>query len=854
MSNGYRLPGTVVPRSYEIDLEATPRRKTFKGTVNVQVRVLERTERIELNARDLKVDHVKVTARKKRLPCKPVLHPDKEMLSIELDRPLAKGAATVEIAYSGKLNPQMAGLYLGQTGRDKAIVSQCEAPHARAIFPCWDEPSYKATLLWTVRTDPGLTVITNGKLEKTRKSSKTGLVTHRFKKTRVLPTYLAAITIGRYEQAPTQRISGVPCTSYALGRRIEQVGFADEATAFALPWFVDYFQQKYHYQKLDQVAVPGFDAGAMENAGAIFYRQQLFLMEPGATSWSAQKEIAEVIAHEIAHQWFGNRVTMKWWDDLWLNEAFATWISNKLVDEWKPDWRIWDEFLGGRREALSRDALNTTHPVYSPVESPADAMEMFDAITYYKGSCVVRQVESYLGADTFREGLRDYIDRFKDGNAAGDDLWAALSRASGEDVTSLAHSWIRQSGFPLVSFELAGDGRTLQMSQRRFFSSAEAFEHADPQTWHVPVQVRFRAGGQTRTARMLLTEPEGELDLGAKVDWVYPNIESIGFYRCQLDTDLLKRLEQEGLKSLPASERQNHFEDQWNLVVVGLLGVDAFLDTLAAFAGETDYVVLRSISQRLSFLRDYLVPSSVADTFKRQVQRWFGPSLDQIGAPGESEGTLPERVARAELFQILGDIARDDSVLEHARRIAEQEREDPGSVEPNLAAVAIRLAALVGDAGRFDAFTSEYKRRVRKGYAPQLQSRYLHALSWFESDALVDKALTLSTDGTIPQEQLTSFFGGLFFRKSAQLRAWDFLKHQWEPIASRVGPMGLSRLVECPAALPADMRDEVQRFFASQSIEPARRALAQSLEAMANREELTSREQPRLKAWLQRVA
>ena len=848
----YRIPRDVIPVSYEIDLTTSPRRKSFSGTLVATVSVKRPTADVVLHGRDLRVREAFTQQGRRKLPAKVRLDAAAQTIRLCFDETLPKGEAKITIHYVGKLDEGLNGLYLAKNGAERAVASQCEAVEARAIFPCWDEPDLKATLQWTVRTDPGLVVVTNGVPRSARRDPKSGMVVHRFEPTPVLPTYLAAVTVGRYDSTDVRVVGGTPCRVFTMEGKIEQAAFAEEVTDQVLPWFTSYFKQRYHYGKLDQVALPAFDAGAMENAGAIFYRQQLLLMDEATTSWAGKKAIAETIAHEIAHQWFGNRVTMEWWDDLWLNEAFATWISHKAVDEWKPDWRIWDDFQAMRRHAMGLDALETTHPIYTKVESPAQATEMFDAITYYKGCCVLRQLEAWVGADAFREGLRGYLRKFKDRNAAGRDLWEAIGGASGVDVAAFAESWTTQDGFPLVTVEAEdrGDRTVLRLSQRRFFSRPEAMAAGTDQRWAIPLRLRWSDGAGLHTETVLLDADEKVHELPGRAAWVHGNAEGVGFYRTELSPALLSKLAESGLEGLDAVERQVVLDDQWALVLCGRAPIDSFLELLAAFRAERDYVVLEALVGRLDVLVNRVAPKEALPGLRRFVAELLRPAHEELGWGGGAAEDPSTAVARAAVISALGDLARDDATLRRASELAGQERKDPSSVDANLASVAVRLAALRGTAQTLDVFVEEYRRRRERRAAPEEQLRYLGALAAFEKPSLAQAVLALCLGDTVPQESMVSLLRPLLARPATTELTWRFLQEHWSAVVSRAGLMQISRLVEGLGALPLARKRQVESFFKEHPVEEARRALAQALEEMALRDELQRREGPRLAAWL----
>jgi puromycin-sensitive aminopeptidase len=846
----YRLPSFFIPSAYAIDLDASPARSTFTGVVTITGKLSSLEKKLELNARNIAVKRAVAIVGAKKVTLAAKTNKQTETLSLTAKSPLPKGKVTLVISYQGKLDPAMHGLYLAKEGRDRSLVSQCEATDARAIFPCLDEPSFKATLEWTVRTEPGLTVVTNGVPKSVKKAK--GKAVHTFKATRVVSTYLAAVTIGAYEASKTDRVSGIPCRVFSAVGKGDQTTFARDVTRFVLPWYEGYFAQKYHYQKLDQVAVSGFDAGAMENIGAIFYRQSRLLMQPGETSWAAEKSIAEVVAHEIAHQWFGNRVTMRWWDDLWLNEAFATWVAFKAIDEWKPAWRMWDDYQEEKESALFADALVSTHPIYTPVKSPAEATELFDVITYSKGGAMLRMLENYLGKNVFRTGMRKYMDAFKDGNASGADLWLKLEEASGEPVSELMSTWVMQPGFPLLTVEQSGSGESLHLSQRRFYLSGDEMSrtHEADVAWPIPVVIRYGTVNGVKEKRVLMRDKTLDVALEEKPLWVYPNAHAIGFYRMHLSDEVQQALLKHGLKSLAPAERLSVLEDSWALVRNATIDISEFMDVFRAFSGEKDYAVVRALAGRANMLDQRLVKDEDRPKFAAFVGKIFQPVLDEIGlTPKQKEG--PETSSlRATLVDILGHVGNVPAVVAFAREQAGKERANPQSVEPNLAETVVGLAAHAGDAATLDAFVSTYKARVKGKTTPELQARYLGALHAFQGTKLSAKVLALLLDGTVPQESLRSVLSPMLSSRHCQMQAWAFLKKEWKKIGPRIGAMGISRLVEATGALPPSQEKDVQAFFKKNPVPEAVRALKKALEAMALTKDLQAREGARLSAWL----
>ena len=865
-ASAYRLPQNPTATAYTIAIAASPRRNSFSGRVAIDLEVAGAgVNAIILHARAL----VPVAGASlqpaggaadvggRQVLAAPDVDAEAQILRWRLPRRLAAGRYRMVISYAGELGTNMHGLYRAEDGPERALVSQCEATDARAIFPCLDEPAFKATLRWRVITCPDMEVITNG-APSGRRRLPDGQVLHSFRATAKISTYLAALTIGRLAASRPFRVVGKPCRIVCGPGKLKQTRFAQEITEFVLPWYQRYFGQAYPFDKLDQVAVPGFDAGAMENVGAIFYRQNLLLMDPATTAWGAQKRIAEVVAHEIAHQWFGNLVTMRWWDDLWLNEAFATWIAYKVCDAHKPDWRMWDDFLGGKHAALAADAQVATHPVYQPVKSPAEATELFDVITYEKGCAVLRMVEAHIGAAAFQRGIAAYMRAHAHGNATGADLWNSLKKAAGKPVDQLMHSWVTQPGFPLVEAEVQKSG-SLALRQQRFFAdpkkAAKAGRHADGPLWTVPLEVIYSRGGRIgrHTCRLSAHQAKISLPGNGRLAWAYLNPQATGFFRTRLDPAGHAALVAEGLTHLAPAAKLTLLDDQWAQVGAELVPIDNLMDLLLALAGESDPTVLRSMAGKLAAVEEAILAAAAPAArplapLARHLLMAPATALGWRGRRGESPH---DSALRASLWGALGQLTADAPLLERARALLADERRAPASVEPNLAHSLTRLAAMDGDLSLFKQFLAVYQERKSAGLSPDLAARYLYALPSFERPEVVEALLDACLSGTVPQEQLRVMLVPLMSRRASQRATWRFMTRHWRALAPRVGAMGMARLVEATGALPLSMAGQVEAFFAKHPVPEAARAMVKAQEAMRQRDRLARHHGGALKTWLQ---
>src|SRR5271156_5048512 len=520
----YRLPKNVTPKRYDIRLTPDLHAFTFQGDVDIAVVVNQATDDVVLNALELEIDKVTAHRGGKSLTAKAEPEPAKERAHLRFSEKLSPGEWTLKIAFRGILNDKLHGFYRSQyqdaSGKTHvAATTQFESTDARRAFPCWDEPEIKASYKVTLVVDENLTAISNGGQESERKipGGKKEVV---FKETIAMSTYLVAFIVGEFDAtAPVD--AGTPLRIVHVPGKESLTSWAKQIGAFSLKYFADYYGLKYPGDKLDLIAIPDFASGAMENLGAITFRETALLADEKSASRAELERVADVVSHENAHMWFGDLVTMRWWNAIWLNEAFATFMEMLAVDAWKPNWKRWESFGVSRGAAMAIDALKSTRSIEYTVLSPEDCRSMFDILTYEKGAAVLRMLEQYLGAEQFRKGISRYLKKHQYNNTETSDLWDALEEASGEPVRNMMDTWIFQQGFPVVSAAPTADGHALKITQRRFFFAPP--EHPEPQLWHVPVMIRACTDKGVETHKILLTEAETTLQLPGKVEWALLN-------------------------------------------------------------------------------------------------------------------------------------------------------------------------------------------------------------------------------------------------------------------------------------------------------------------------------------------
>ena len=836
----YRLPQSIRPVRYDAFLSLDLERGTFAGKIRISLSIEREAPWIALHAAGLAVSQATVVVKGAALEGKVDAFAASETILLATGDMIPVGRTEVEIEWTGAFSAGLRGLYRA----GPLAATQFEAADARRVFPCLDEPGFKAPWSVAVEVPRGMAVLGNGPELRREARGDREVVT--FAETPPLPTYLVALVAGPMGGCAEERVRGVPVRTWAVPEKVDLTPFGQETAVAVLSRLEDYFDVPYAFGKLDQIGLPDFEFGAMENAGLVTYRETALLLDPATASLPVRKRVAEVVTHELAHQWFGNWVTMEWWDDLWLNESFATWMAYKIVASWKPEWRIWLDFDQGKAAALALDALRSTHPIHAEVRNPEDMGEAFDLITYEKGGAVLRMIEAWLGEERFRAGIRLYMRRFARGNAVAGDLWKSLEEASSEPVLALANAWIRQPGFPVV--HLARDGARVRLAQRRFLSEPGARAEG---SWPVPIVLRFEDDRGPREQRLLLREAEAvvELDAVGPVRWVLGNASSTGFYRVDHaapDRDALAH----HLPGLRPEERIGLLADEWALLRAGEREAGPFLDLLAAFAGEEDRAVLDELVGRLAAVEHRLLDPTARDRFRSFAAGLLRPALDRAGLEAAPEEDGEGRLRRAALVRGVAVVARDPALsAELVRRLDRFLSGDRGALEPNLHDAAVAVAARDGDAARFAGF----RRLAREEKDPALLRRYRMGVALFEAPDLARQASEIPFGDEVPLQDRATFAATLLGNRASSGPFWALLKERWEPFQARLSdaPLMLRRVVEGLGAFTTRSGlEEARAFFASHDVPAARQGISQTLERLAQDVGLWERIGPAVGSWL----
>ena len=839
----HRLPGTVRPEKYTIELRPDLTGFTFRGDEFIAIRVLQPVKMIVLNASELEVTQATLQGRDGRLvPAKKIDQgKGTQRLRLTFGTLIPKGAATLHLAFTGILNDELSGFYRSRytmaNGTEGYMAStQFESTDARRAFPCWDEPAAKATFDLSLVVPNGMAAVSNTPIvQETDLGDGTRLV--RFAETPRMAPYLLAFVLGPLEAIKGATREGTKIGVWALPDRIAHGRWGLEESIRVLEYLNEYYGIPYPLQKLDHLALQDFAAGAMENWGAITYRERILLFDPATSSAQTRQNIVDVIAHETAHMWFGDLVTMAWWDDLWLNESFATWMGTKTVSALHPEWEMWTQFLDAETvRGLVLDGLRSSHPIEVPVKDPAEIREIFDEISYSKGASVLRMLEQFLGEASFRRGLRKYLRAHSYGNARTEDLWRALEAASGQPVRGLMGTWTRQTGFPLLDVKVTrkdGNAR-ITLSQSRFLYGHIIRVLKEKTRWKVPVNVA-RAGLRKPTS-FLMEKGTASRSLGRSrrspdEDWIKVNAGQSGFYRVNYpreEWDRLRRAVATG--ELDARDRIGLQNDAYSLMLGGYLPATTFLELTSAYRDEDDATAWRLIADSLQDFETLIANDRYLDRFDAYGRDLFRPAGERSGwDPKPGEGHL-DALKRTTVLSRLGHYADLDVLDQAAKRFARYLR-DPASLHPDLRGVVYALVAQEGDEATYETLWG----LEQKAALQEEKVRLLVALTRPRDKRLLEETLRRSLTDAVRSQDAVLVITNVATSRPGLGRdlAWSFVKENWDELYRRYAPSGflIRRLVEIAQvfATPEAAKD-VERFFRAREAPEVHRMVRQSVE------------------------
>ncbi len=826
----HRLPTSVIPERYEIKLTPDLLQWTFAGEVKIAVEVRQAVREVLLNAAELSIQSVSMR-RADGAPQHGNAQVDEANEQAVLSFPdiVAPGKYQLQIHFTGVLNDKLHGfyrsVYKGADGQDKPLAStQFESTDARRAFPCWDEPAFKAVYQVTLVIDEKLTAISNTRVIDEKTLPGTGKKAVSFADSIKMSTYLVAFIVGEFEATEPVTADGVPLRVLAVPGKKKLADFAVAIGKASLEHFSQYYGIPYPGDKLDLIAIPDFASGAMENLGAITFRETALLVDPDKATRAELERVADVVSHENAHMWFGDLVTMKWWNGLWLNEAFATFMEMLAVDAWKPGWRRWDSFAVSRAAAMQVDGLKSTRPIEFPVDRPEEAAGMFDVLTYEKGASVLRMLEQYLGAAKFRDGIRLYLKKHAYGNAETTDLWDALEESTQQPVRAMMDGWIFQPGYPLVSVEKSG--RTIRISQQIFRYLQDGSD--SERSWHVPIFLRAGTPAGVVSQIIFLTEKEQQVEFDAPADWVVVNAGAHGFYRVRYSQELLAALRQGMTTQLTAVERFGLVNDCWAATLAGIVSLADYLELIDQMSGETDvnvWTTMIASFQQMQRILDDVQGKKLAG----RLLVVLSPALERLGwsvRPGEDE--LSSQL-RGDLIRALGTVAEDPVTQGRARALFAAYEKTPDSVDRNSIPALVAILAHIGGTAEYEKFFARFK----NAQTPQEETRYLFALANFTDAELIDRTLDLTINGMVRTQNSPYLMREALLNKHGRERAWSFMEAHWDEMNRQYPDNAIPRMCEGVVGLvSAALEKDVVNFFHVHPVKQGSKQIEQHLERL----------------------
>jgi aminopeptidase N len=862
-----RLPSGVLPEHYDLTFTPDLAKASFAGEETIQVTVSSRMAAVTLNSAEVEIQEASVTQGETTQPAQVAFAPEKEQVTLALPAPLEPGPASIRIKFTGTLNDKLRGFYLAKTKLRNYAVTQFEATDARRAFPSFDEPALKAKFDITLIIDRADTAISNGHIMADVSGPGADKHTVKFSTTPKMSTYLVAMAVGDFECSESSadnvpiRVCGTPDKKPLEAAALRYAGEI-------LKYYNQYYGTPYPFGKLDLVGAPDFEAGAMENTAAIFYRESLLFIDDKNSSVGSHQAVFEVLAHEMAHQWFGDLVTMKWWDNIWLNEGFATWMALKPSQALHPEWNATLDAVKETNEALTLDALTNTHPIRAKAETPDEINELFDSISYQKGASVLRMVEAYVSPEVFRRGVNSYLRKFAYTNATAEDFWSAITVASGgRPVDKIMPGFVEQPGEPLVKVKSAcvtppkqpapkpARGRRsrrpiqphpkteITLSQERFFGDGR--EDTSGRTWMIPVCIK---SGDNKPFCQLLNERRQVVPLVGCTPWVFTNVNAVGYYRTQYDPELFRKLTDAAMSDLSAAERISLVQDESALAKAGTDKIGSLLDLISALSSDQENSVVESYTPALELINDYLLTPADREAFHAWIRTTFRPMMAKVKwkpAPGESDDT---RELRAGLVRILGLLAEDPDTVRESSKLARQYLQDTQSVDATLAAEVLKVAARFGDSQLLDDYLAGMKRMG----SPEQFYNVSEALSQFRGEQMVERVLQVAVSPETRNQDAPYAIARVLGNPANQNVAWPWIKAHWPDVEKQVTmSSGAAIVAAARHACDAGTRDDVQKFFAEHKVASSERVLKQVTENINACISLRDRQQNNLASWLE---
>jgi aminopeptidase N len=863
-----RLPGGVHPEHYSLTLTPDLQAATFSGEETIDVILDAPSKSITLNAADIKFGEVRayvlpvasydygklgsqpralsaIEADKHPQTAATTLDESKEQATFSFVNELPAGRVTLAIRYTGVLNDKLRGFYLSKTKARNYAVTQFEPTDARRAFPSFDEPAMKATYDITLVVDAADTVISNTNIISDKPGPVAGKHTLRFATTPKMSTYLVAFLVGDFK-CMDGKSDGVPIRACSTPDKVELTRFAVESAKYVLHYYDAYFGIKYPMPKLDMVALPDFEAGAMENFGCITYRETDLLVNSKTGDIPSKKRVAVVVAHEMAHQWFGDMVTMQWWDNLWLNEGFATWMETKPVAEWHPEWNFPQDDAQGMTDTMNLDAQKTTRTIRATANTPDEINEMFDGISYGKGGAVIGMVENYLGKEVFRQGVHNYLQAHLYANATAEDFWNAQTANSHLPVDKIMSSFVTQPGVPLLTLsERQASG--IPVAQSRFFLSATASAGKD-ERWFVPVCLK--TSGEPICRVLTPEDPAIPLPMDIGMPMLYVNAGGKGYYRTAYTPAQYSAIVAKAETALTPPEKIGLLGDRWALVRSEKADVGGYLDLVLALKADANAAVLDTAHRELERVDSDIATNEDRALFAAVLRRQFGPVYAALGRP-EKDESFDRQQLRGTLFEMLG-AAGDPAVLAQARELTARamavDNKKDKTLDTTLADAAVLVSANNGDVALYDKVLA-----VSKGSNdPGERVDALRTLARFRDPALVRRTLEYVVSGEVRNQDSWAVLAALLRDRETRDQSWDYIQKNWDKVHAQLTVSSGAEVVRATGSFcSVQQRDEVINFFAAHRVEAAERTLAKAVDSINDCIQLRAAQEPDFHRWLE---
>tara|TARA_Y100001970_G_scaffold224729_1_gene277109 strand:+ start:4911 stop:7487 length:2577 start_codon:yes stop_codon:yes gene_type:complete len=832
-TNEYQLSNKIKPNNYNLSLTPDFNSMTFSGKVVIELSIFEPTNQITMNAIELDLINSSISTDSGLLSSNNFeYNEEKEQVTISFENTINESNAVLSVEFTGVLNDRLHGFYRSsyedENGNQKIMAcTQFEPTDARRAFPCWDEPEIKSTFEIMLSVPKEMEAISNMPINKEEVSENNYKKVY-FDKTPIMSTYLLAFIIGDLDKCSTIAENNVEINIWATKHNVIHGEFALQVAKDLLKYYNEYFQIDYPLPKLDHLAIPDFAAGAMENWGAITYREVALLFDEKNSAPATKQRIAEIVAHEMAHMWFGDLVTMKWWNDLWLNESFASWMATKAIDHLFPEWNMWTQFIyTDYNSGLSLDGLENSHPIVQAVNNPSEINQLFDAISYSKGASIIRMLETYVGEDKFRDGLRQYMQLYKYSNAEGNNLWECIQEASETEIIPMMESWTKQTGYPVINITWESDSR-LSLNQERFLYSNKTNL---PDTWLVPISI-VSGKNMDKVDSFILDSNSTTIDAAADTNngFMKVNYDTAGFYRVNYPKEHWKNLSELINKQLlKPTDRLSIQSDAYALAKARKISATVFLELIKSYNNEKDFGVWSDLTNNMRSIDLLLRKTELGKIYKNMCVETLKPIGEKLGwEVSPNEGHL-ESLLRTTILSSLGSFG-DEDTINKSLELLEQFFSDKISLAPELRSIVYNLSAQTGDKSIYNLILD----RARKEQLQEEKLRLYASLCRVENDELFNKTLQLSISDEIRTQDTVSLLSLMSVNRNNGAEAtWDFIKSNWALLDERYGSGGFAmmRLVGITGnLLTKSDYDNVQGFFNDHPIESAYRTLQQSLE------------------------